>query len=107
MVNVHYPVLEAAIVNAGVSMKHVRELLEISPDSLRSRRRGLISWTLEECIILRNLLAPELSIEELFTVMPKVCAKPEVMNEGAIRGGFNPLTPVESPEEGEIKEPWQ
>lgn len=88
--HIHYPILEALITNEGLSTMELADLLGITKKTLYSKRMGRVSWTLDECIILRDILAQDLSIEELFYILPVRTEASVRLTEQEMRGGFNP-----------------
>lgn len=86
----HYPILVAFIERSAIPLKDLALELGISSRVIRSKCDGRACWTLDECILLRNILAPELTIEELFYTLPKIPDKDKQLTQEEMRGGFNP-----------------
>lgn len=88
---VKYPILEAIIANGDEEITHdMCGLLGITRKAFTRKRMGSLPWNLEECIILRDVYAPALSVEDMFCVLPALEKEPQPVTEEEMKGGFNP-----------------
>lgn len=58
--------LEAEMVREGISRKDVAELLGVSDRTIYSRINGKSEWTYGECIMIKENLFPDLTLDYLF-----------------------------------------
>lgn len=58
--------LRAELARKNLTTSYIASILRISKKSARNKLYGRSSFTLEEAIILRDKLAPSMSIDELF-----------------------------------------
>ncbi len=61
-----YPELEAAIVRSRMRQAGITKAIGITADTWNRRIGGVSDWKLWEMLVVRDLLAPDMTIDELF-----------------------------------------
>lgn len=62
-----YRVLKGEMVKANITIKHLSFKIGITERSLRNKINGITAFTWEEVTNIRKQVAPNMSLEELFT----------------------------------------
>ncbi len=61
-----YPELEAAIVRSRKRPTVIAKALGMEPRTLNHRRSGVSDWKLREMLAVRELVAPDMILDDLF-----------------------------------------
>lgn len=54
------------MVKAGLTIYQLADMIGISEKSLRNKLNGITEFTWKEVILIRNIVAPTMSLEDLF-----------------------------------------
>lgn len=61
-----FRVLRGEMVKADLTIAQLADRIEISEKSLRNKMNGVTEFTWSEVLIIRKIIAPTMSLEELF-----------------------------------------
>ncbi len=61
-----YPALEVAIIRSRKTHKHIAQAIGITDRAWHRKRKGENDWKLGEMLDVRDLLAPDMTLDELF-----------------------------------------
>jgi hypothetical protein len=96
---IYYPILEAAIRQLEAEDQDLAERIQVSPTMFNLKKKGNQDWRLNEAITLRDIVAPYLTLEELFTPVPNFMEPPKRPTEEEQRHGFDPKWLTDNEEE--------